>query len=197
MRRLKEDLIYRSITHKMELAEELGLRRFQSRLYYHELLRQEAVSKTILASTAYSIQTSDLTEKQYLTLFRGYWSLTHYWRDLPPIVRNKRLPPLTSCTASGHGICQAEWNKVWNEDKFKQKVDRSPHDFGPLEKLENIRSSSILSLTFSFEFFRLLTGSSKNSQWQTMQLACGVSEINLIIKQLQDTLGDHFLSSQA
>ena len=51
-RRLKEDLIYRSITHNMKLAEELGLRRFQSRLYYHELLRQEAVSKTILASNS-------------------------------------------------------------------------------------------------------------------------------------------------
>ena len=52
MRRLKEDLIHRSITHNMKLAEELGLRRFQSRLYYHELLRQEAVSKTILASNS-------------------------------------------------------------------------------------------------------------------------------------------------
>ena len=67
MRRLKEDLIHRSITHNMKLAEELGLRRFQSRLYYHELLRQDALlegsptycSKQTAASThfVYSIWT--------------------------------------------------------------------------------------------------------------------------------------------
>jgi hypothetical protein len=146
MRRLKDHFIFCSIAHNMELAEELGMQKFQGRLYYHELLRQEAVTKAIHASTAYSTQTSDLTEKQYSALFRGYWSLMHYWRDLPPIVRNKPLPPLTSCT--GHETCETEWKKLWNEDNFKLKLDPSPHDLGPLEKLENIRSSSILPLTF-------------------------------------------------
>jgi hypothetical protein len=119
MGRLKDPFIFRFIAHNMKLAGELGMQKFQGRLYYYELLRQEAASKAIHAPTAYSTQTSDLTEKQRSALFRGYWYLTHYWRDLPPIVRNKPLPPVTSCTTSGHGICQAEWNNVWNEDKFK------------------------------------------------------------------------------
>jgi hypothetical protein len=193
MRRLKNHFIFRSIAHNMELAEELGMQKFQGRLYYHELLRQDAVSKAIHASTAYSTQTSDLTEKQRLALFCGYWSLTHYWRDVPLIVRNKPLPPLTSCTASGHEICQAEWNKVWDVDNFKQKVDLPARlwSFGEAGK-----NSFVINFVSNFLFDSISSGSSKNPQGQTMQ-PCGVSEINLIIKQLQDTLGDHFLGSQA
>jgi len=190
MRRLKEDLTFHSISHNLELAEELGMRKFQGRLYYHELLRQEAVSKMMDGSTAYSTQ-SKLTEKQYLSLFRGYWSLTRYWRELPPFVRSKSLPALTSCTRS-HGVCEAEWSNLWKEDYLKSKDDPSPYKFGPLEKLNNIRSSSILRLTSSL--IRILpSGSSKNQQGQAMQ-PCGSSELDEIIKHLQDTLEDHFLS---
>ena len=135
--RLKDHFDSDSLIRSLALAEELGMRKFQSRLYYNELMRRESLQTGIQLLTA-STQTNNFTEKQSHALFRGYWSLTRYWKDLPSIVRNRPLPSLTSC--EDHGRCQNEWNIKWAVDKFNQHIDPSPLDFGPLQKLEKIRS---------------------------------------------------------
>jgi hypothetical protein len=186
--RLKDHSDNDSLIRNLTLAEELGMRKFQSRLYYNELVRRESLETGIQLFTT-SIQTNDLTEKQSHALFRGYWSLTRYWKNLPSIVRNLPLPSLPSCES--HGRCQTEWNGKWAVDKFNQGVDPSPLDFGPLEKLEKIRSSFFFSEFPSHLPPPYHTGTYNNSS-STMQ-PCGGNQLDCIIDQLQDAMADHFL----
>ena len=163
------------------------MRKLQGRLYYQELVRQEAFSATIKSSTAYSFSAKNLTEKQCLALFRGYWSLSRYWKALPQALRTKLLPRLASCAGgSAHAQCQATWTSTWCVDSFNQKVDPSPHNFGPLEKLERI----LPPLPSLFSFFNTVPS-------QSNLTPCGLSELDKIIKQLRDTLADHFLGPRA
>jgi hypothetical protein len=85
MDRLKGRFDHDSFIRNLALAEELEMRKFQGRLFYNELVRQEYLQTGIQLSTP-----SNLTEKQLFALFRGYWSLTCYWKNLPSIVQNKR-----------------------------------------------------------------------------------------------------------
>jgi hypothetical protein len=170
MNRLKGRFDREFFIRNLALAEELGMRKFQGRLYYNELVRQESLQTGIQLSTT-SIY-NDLTEKQSFALFRGYWSLTCYWKNLPSIVRNKPLPSIAACAA--HGRCQTLWNDKWSADNLKLNVDPS---LLPLEKLEKIRPL--------FIFPRDVFGAKIQP--------CGLRELDEITKQLQDTLADHFL----
>jgi len=174
MNRLKGRFDRDFFIRNLALAEELGIRKFQGRLYYNELLRQESLQTGIQLSTT-SIY-SDLTEKQLFALFRGYWSLTCYWKNLPSLVRNKPLPSIAACAA--HGRCQTLWNDKWSADNLRLIVDPSPPL--PLEKLEKIRPLLISPRDVSLGFGVKIQ-------------PCGLRELDEITKQLQGTLADHFL----
>ena len=160
----------------LALAEELGMRKFQGRLYYSELVRQESLQTGNQLSTT-SIY-NDLLEKQSFALFCGYWSLTCYWKSLPSLVRNKPLPSIVACAA--HGRCQTLWNDRWTADNFRLNVDPS---LFPLEKLEKIRPL----LNFPGDV-SIVSGAKIQP--------CGLRELDEITKQLQDTLADHFLGPE-
>ena len=136
MNRLKGRFDHDFFKRNLALAEELGMQKFQGRLYYNELVRQESLQTGIQLDTT-SIY-NYLTEKQLLALFRGRWSLMCYWKNLPSVVRNKPLPSIAACAA--HGRCQAIWNEKWRAGNLELNADPSPL---PLEKLERIRSSCI------------------------------------------------------
>ncbi|KIM40985.1 hypothetical protein M413DRAFT_28085 [Hebeloma cylindrosporum] len=137
LHRLEEDRLGTISTARLiTLAEELGMRDFQGKLYYHELVRDEASILKIPSSTAYNFPcTGNLTEKQLLALFHGYRSLLRYWRHLPSEVREKTLPKLASC--EDHWKCQSEWNSAWNSIN----INASPPNLDVLAALEKIRTS--------------------------------------------------------
>lgn len=56
-----------SVARALNLAEELGLRKFQGRLYYHEYTRQSLIR--LKSSTAYAFPPSDLTPHKLWPFF--------------------------------------------------------------------------------------------------------------------------------
>jgi len=166
--RVKNNVDNVPLIRSLALAEELGMRKFQGRLYYSELVRQESLQTGIQLFT--TSHTNGLTEKQLLTLFRGYWSLMHYWKNLLSIVQNTPLPLIPPCVV--HKRCQAIW-----VDTF---TDTSPLNFGPLDELKKLRSSLTLSL--------------KNDVYSRGEARpCGPRELYEITRQIQVNLADHFL----
>jgi len=170
------------------LAEELGIRNLQGKLYYHELVREESSSiSKIPSSTAYNFPcTANLTEKQSLVLFRGYRSLAHYWQHLPGEVRAKKLPQLTSC--KDHHKCQSEWDSAWSMDTLSNR-DTFPHDFDILASLEKIQSPAPNASVTTAPIVLGLP----NTPWMRK---CGQEELKDLINQLKATLADHFLGSR-
>jgi hypothetical protein len=187
--RLKDDQTI-STAQLITLAEELGMRDFQGKLYYHELIMEEAsFVLEIPSSTAYNFPCTkfNLTEKQSLALFRGYRSLLHYWQDLPGRVRKKKLSQLTSC--KNHHKCQNEWDSAWSVETFKSR-DPFPPNFDILASLEKIQTSAPDAFVTAAP---IVFGLPDAQPWMR---ACGQKELSDLIKQLKDTLADHFLGSQ-
>ena len=164
--RVKNNVDNVPLIRSLALAEELGMQKFQGKLYYSELVRQESLHTGMQLFT--TSHTNGLTEKQLLSLFRGYWSLMHYWKNLP----STPLPLIAPCVA--HERCQAVW-----VDTFR---DTSPLNFGPLDKLKKIRSS--LTHSLRNDLFNRLGGKVQS---------CGPRKLDEITKQIQETLADHFL----
>jgi hypothetical protein len=202
LRRLEDDKTI-STAQLITLAEELGMRKFQGTLYYHELVREEAsyIFKIPL-STAYDFPCTDLTEKQSLALFRGYRSLVRYWQELPEVVRGKKLSQLASCTKDHHK-CQSEWDSAWSVETIKTG-DPFPTNLDILASLEKIQTSRPIPLNPCIPF--PLTASPNGltpapivfgpPNTQPLMRQCGQKELNDLIKQLKDTLADHFLGSR-
>jgi hypothetical protein len=185
--RLKDDQTI-STAQLITLAEELGMREFQGKLYYHELIREEgSFLLKIPSSTAYDFPCANLIEKQSLALFRGYRSLLHYWQDLPGRVRRKKLSQLTSC--KNHHKCQNEWDSAWSVETVQNR-DPFPPNFDILASLEKIQTSApdgfVTAAPIAF-------GQPNTQPWMR---ACGQKELSDLIKQLKDTLADHFLGSR-
>jgi len=186
--RLEEDQTI-SIAQLITLAEELGMREFQGKLYYHELIREEAsVLLKIPSSTAYDFPSTNLTEKQSLALFRGYRSLLHYWQDLPGRVRKKKLFQFTSC--KNHHKCQSEWDSAWSAETVQNRDPFPPLNFDILASLEKIQTSAPDGFVTAAP---IVFGQPNTQPWMR---ACGQKELGDLIKQLKDTLADHFLGSQ-
>ncbi|KIM40981.1 hypothetical protein M413DRAFT_11238 [Hebeloma cylindrosporum] len=125
------------VARSLALAEELGMRRFQGKLYYYLLIKQEHVSVQVQSSTAFSMKAPMLKKRQMTALLHGFWSLSRYWVVLPQTMRNNPLPALTSCTV--HTKCQAEWDDLWKSENFQQ----AKKNWLPLNKLKKMRSSII------------------------------------------------------
>ncbi|KIM40982.1 hypothetical protein M413DRAFT_157594 [Hebeloma cylindrosporum] len=212
LRRIEEDPLGSiSMARLITLAEELGMRKLQGKLYYHELVRDEASTLKIPSSTAYNFPCAEnLTEKQTSVLFKGYRSLLRYWRHLPGEAREKKVSKLTSC--KNHQICQREWDSAWSVETLKDR-DSFPPNLDILASLEKIRTSRPNSLNqtplFSFGITRAITPAPNtsatpvpistfplpNAQPQPWMQPCGEKELNDLVKRLQDTLADHFLGS--
>ena len=185
--RLAEDQTI-STAQLITLTEELGMREFQGKLYYHELIREEGFSVAkIPSSTAYDFPCTNLTEKQTLALFRGYRSLLHYWQDLPGRVRKKKLSQMSSC--KNHHKCQNEWDLAWSAETFQSR-DPFPPNFDILALLEKIQTSAPDGFVTAAP---IVFGQPNTQLWMR---ACGQKELSDLIKQLKDTLADHFLGSQ-
>lgn len=185
--RLKDDQTI-STAQLITLAEELGMRDFQGKLYYHELIREEAsfVLK-IPSSTAYNFPCTNLTETQSLALFRGFRSFLHYWQDLPGRARKNKLSQLTSC--KNHHKCQNEWDSAWSVEAIKSRDPFPPH-FDILASLEKIQTSAPDAFVAAAP---IVFGLPNAQPWMR---ACGQKELSDLINQLKDTLADHFLGSQ-
>ena len=165
------------------------MREFQGKLYYRELIREEAsIILKIPSSTAYNFSCTNLTEKQSLALFRGYRSLVCYWQQLPGEVRGKKLPQLISCTKD-HQKCESEWNSVWSKETIKNR-DPFPPNFDILASLEKMQTSAPDTFVTPAP---IIFGLPNTQPWMRK---CGQKELNDLIKQLKDTLADHFLGSQ-
>ena len=82
LRKLQERPSF-SVASALNLVEELGLRKFQGRLYYHEYTREPIVRLKSL--TAYAFPPGDLTPARTLAFFRGAFSLSEYWKNLPSV----------------------------------------------------------------------------------------------------------------
>ncbi|KIM40986.1 hypothetical protein M413DRAFT_157626 [Hebeloma cylindrosporum] len=173
----------------IKLAEELDMRRFQGKLYYHALVKEQSspISK-IPSSTAYDIPGIDLSEKQSMALFRGYRSLLRYWQNLPGEAREKKLSQLTSC--KDHHKCQSEWDSAWSVEAFKNR-DPFPPNLDILAALEKIQTSAPEGIVTPAPI--VLGGPSNARPWMR---PCGQKELSGIIEKLKDTLADHFLGSQ-
>ena len=187
LRRLEDDQTT-STAQLITLAEKLDMREFQGNLYYHELIREEGSSIfKIPSSTAYDFPCTNLTEKQSLSLFRGYRSLLHYWQHLPGAVREKKLIQLSSC--KDHHKCQREWDSAWSVETLKSR-DPFPPNFDILASLENIQTSAPDAFVTPAP---IIFGVPSTQSWMRQ---CGQKELNDLIKQLKDTLADHFLGSR-
>ncbi|KIM40987.1 hypothetical protein M413DRAFT_28087 [Hebeloma cylindrosporum] len=182
-----------SVANALNLAEELGLRRFQGRLYYHEFTRQPVLR--IKSSTAYAFPPGDLTPAQTMALLRGSFSLSEYWMNLPSVIQYIKVPQTRSCAKKGnsHADCQAHWEAYWSPQSLKQVLTTPSFSFGtfepgvsrprhpgPLEGLDTLQDSFRLAPTISVPFSRL-------------GLSCCRRAISMLIEQLHDTLADHFL----
>ena len=179
------------------------MREFQGKLYYRELIREEAsIILKIPSSTAYNFSCTNLTEKQSLSLFRGYRSLVRYWQQLPGAVRGKKLPRLASCTKD-HYKCENEWNSAWSVETIKNR-DSFPTNLDILASLEKIQTPRPIPLKPGIPF--PLTASSNGlippsvvfgpPNTHPLMQQCGQKELSDVIQQLKDTLADHFLGSQ-
>jgi len=186
------------------------MRKFQGMLYYHELVKEEAsfIFKIPL-STAYEFPCTNLTEKQSLALFRGYRSLLRYWHQLPGAVRGKKVSQLASCK-DHHHKCQNEWDSVWSVETIKNRYP-FPFNFdilASLEKVQTSRPDTLNPIPFSFTPNSQTSATSASNAFvtatplvfppntQSLMRQCGQKELSDLIKQLKDTLADHFLGSQ-
>ena len=210
LRRLEDGDQTVSIARLITLAEELGMRKFQGILYYHELVREESsIIFKFPSSTAYNIPHTNLTEKQSLALFRGYRSLLRYWHQLPGAVREKKLSQLALC--KDHHKCQSEWDSAWSVETIKKR-DPFSHNLDILASLKTVqapRPNTSNPIPFSFAlnsktpatstpnpFFVTATPVVFPPNTQLLMRQCGQKELSDLIKQLKDTLADHFLGSQ-
>ena len=186
-----------SVARALNLAEELGLRKFQGRLYYHEYTREPIIR--FKSSTAYAFPPGDLTPAQTLALLRGAFSLSEYWKNLPSIIQYVKIPQTRSCAKKGksHADCQAQWEAYWTPQSLKQVLTTPAFSFGtfepavprprhpgPLEGLDTLQDSFRLAPTISVPFSRL-------------GLNCCRRAISVLIEELHDTLADHFLGPLA
>lgn len=156
-----------SIAHTLNLAEELGLRKFQGLLYYHEFTRQPIIRSK--SSTAYAFPPGDLTLLQNVAFLRGAFSLSEYWMNLPSTIQYTKVPQTRSCAKKGknHADCQARWEAYWSPQSLKQVLTTPAFSFGtfeqpvprpchpgPSERLETLRDSFRLAPTISVPFSR-------------------------------------------
>jgi len=192
MRRLESHPKF-SIAQTLTLAEGLNLHRLQGYLYYHELKRQNVFG--IDPSTTFSLPPKELNSSQAACFFRGCWSLSRYWTNLPNRVRNKILHPPTRGfpnPSTRQLQCQAEWEHLWLPESMKKILGDEPSGFGPLESLEKMRATitstkiTVPSLSYSEGF---------PPELRVETCPCSHSELSELISQLRDSLGDHFFGA--
>ena len=182
-----------SIAQTLALAEGLNLRKLQGYLYYHELKRQNVFG--IDPSTTSSLPPKELNSSQAAYFFRGCWSLSRYWSNLPDRARNKILHPPTRGfpnPSTRQLQCQAEWEQFWLPESMKKILGDGPSGFGPLESLEKMRATitprkfAVPSLSCSESF---------PPEIRVEICPCSHSELSQLISRLRDSLGDHFFGS--
>ncbi|KJA19210.1 hypothetical protein HYPSUDRAFT_899137 [Hypholoma sublateritium FD-334 SS-4] len=90
-------------------AETRGLRQLQGYIYYHELLKLNAV--------AASSPARGWTPAQMGVLFRGFWSISRYWDTLKTPPQTERPGAAAAAGKDHDAVCATQWKRMWRRGR--------------------------------------------------------------------------------